>query len=77
MNIAAKTPDRTPRRNPIAEHARVRLRKALPEHHLHAGATGTVVHLYRRGGLEVEFATGGKSSTVVTLDAESIELLVD
>lgn len=61
----------------LAEHARVRLRKALPEYQLRVGTSGTVVHLYRRGGLEVEFDADGKSPKVVTLDADSVEPLAD
>jgi hypothetical protein len=62
---------------PLAEHARVRLRKALPEHQLCAGTAGTVVHRYRRGGLEVEFGANTKCPKVVTLDAESVEPVVN
>lgn len=77
MNSPLHSHDGNSRTAPLAEHARVRLRKALPEHHLRAGATGTVVHLYRRGGIEVEFGAATSSPKVVTLDTESVEPVAD
>lgn len=77
MTTPAHTHDIPRRPTPLAEHMRVRLRKALPEYHLGAGATGTIVHLYRRGGLEVEFGADSGSPRVVTLDSDSVEPLAD
>ncbi|MFO0690193.1 MAG: DUF4926 domain-containing protein [Myxococcota bacterium] len=40
----------------------------LPEYALLRGDLGTVVHVYEKGGLEVEFVTaGGRTEAVVTL----------
>jgi hypothetical protein len=62
----------------LTEHARVRLRKDLPEHHLRAGTKGTIVYIYGRGsGLEVEFGASGKSPKVVTLDGDAVEPITD
>lgn len=63
---------------PLAEHVRVRLRKGFPEHHLSAGAKGTIVHVYGGGmGLEVEFGASGRSPKVVTLDGDDVESITD
>lgn len=64
--------------NPLAEHGRVRLLKAFPGEHLHAGATGTIVHVYAGGkGFEVEFGVKCGAPRVVTLKREAIEPLMD
>lgn len=77
MITTAHTHEGSRRSAPLTEHTRVRLRKAMPECHLRAGATGTVVHLYRSGGMEVEFGAQSGSPKVVTLDADSVEPLAD
>ncbi|MGH8190833.1 MAG: DUF4926 domain-containing protein [Rhodanobacteraceae bacterium] len=73
MNSALHLHDNSARPAPLAEHARVRLREHLPEYHLGAGATGTVVHVYHtRKGLEVEFGAKGKTPKVVTLTRDAV-----
>ncbi len=45
------------------------LLRDLPEHDLKAGDLGVIVHVYLRGGLEVEFARAkGATQAVVTLE---------
>lgn len=59
----------------IAEHAVVRLRRALPKERLRAGEEGTVVHVYAKGAAcEVEFVDGHKRPKLVTLEPDDIEL---
>lgn len=78
MNRALRSDGNTPKPARLAEHARVRLRNALPAQHLRAGATGTVVYVYRgKHGLEVEFGASGPSPKVVTLDADAVEPVAD
>lgn len=74
MNGALHTHGEPSRPVPLAEHARVRLREGLPKYHLGAGATGTVVHVYRgKNGLEVEFGANDAAPKVVTLTRDAVE----
>ena len=60
----------------LLEHSRVRLRRAVPQEGLEAGAKGTVVHVYNDGaGYEVEFVAGRKTPAVVTLEPSDLEPL--
>jgi hypothetical protein len=78
MQPTAHGPDNVHPPTSLAEHARVRLRKSLPQHGLCAGTKGTVVHVYDGGvGLEVEFNANGKSPKVVTLNGDAVELVTD
>ena len=59
-----------------SEHELVVLRSDVDEHGLRSGDIGTVVGLYDRGGLEVEFAApGGDTIAVLTLAPEAIRPL--
>jgi hypothetical protein len=56
----------------------VRLRASLARHHLRAGATGTIIHVFNGGaGFEVEFDASSASPKVITLERDAIEPLVD
>lgn len=60
----------------LLERARVRLRRAVPQHGLAVGAKGTVVHVYDEGaGYEVEFVAGRKTPAVATLEPDDLEPL--
>ena len=49
------------------------LARDLPDQGLRAGDLGTVVHVYPRGGVEVEFMTAsGDTVAVVTLTTEDV-----
>jgi hypothetical protein len=63
----------------IGEHAVVVLTRDLPEHGLHKGDVGAVVHVYADGrAYEVEFVTGsGKTLAVETLEPKDIRSLGD
>lgn len=58
----------------IAEHERVVLLTAIPEHGLVRGDVGVVVHVHGSGdGYMVEFMTlDGETVDVVTLDASQV-----
>lgn len=59
-------------------HQEVVLTTDVPEHALRRGDMGTVVHVYPRGGVEVEFFTAsGKTSAVVTLRLDAVRLAAD
>jgi hypothetical protein len=50
----------------------------VPEHGLQTGDIGTVVHVYPKGGLEVEFFTAaGKTRAVVTLRETDVRTATD
>lgn len=50
----------------------------VPEHGLRAGDIGTAVHVYPKGGLEVEFFTAaGKTRAVVTLRDTDVRTATD
>ncbi len=49
------------------------LARDLPDHELRAGDLGTVVHVYPKGGVEVEFMTAaGDTVAVVTLPIDDV-----
>jgi hypothetical protein len=59
-------------------HQEVILARDVSEHGLRAGDIGTVVHVYPKGGLEVEFFTAsGKTRAVVTLREADIRTATD
>jgi hypothetical protein len=50
----------------------------VPEHGLRTGDIGTVVHVYPKGGIEVEFFTAaGKTRAVVTLRETDVRTATD
>jgi hypothetical protein len=50
----------------------------VPEHGLRTGDVGTVVHVYPKGGLEVEFFTAaGKTHAVITLRETDVRTATD
>ena len=62
----------------IRLHEEVVLARDVPEEGLRQGDLGTVVHVYPRGGVEVEFFTAaGKTRAVVTLSLEDVRLATD
>jgi hypothetical protein len=59
-------------------HQEVILARDLPQDGLRSGDIGTVVHIYPKGGLEVEFFTAsGKTRAVVTLREADIRMATD
>ena len=51
----------------------VALERDLPEHGLRKGDLGTIVEVYERDGLEVEFvAASGETQAVLTLTARDV-----
>jgi len=49
------------------------LNRRLPQEGLEAGDVGTVVHVYKPTGVEVEFMTAtGRTEAVVTLDEKAV-----
>lgn len=59
-------------------HEEVVLACDVPQHGLCKGDIGTVVHLYPKGGLEVEFFTAaGKTRAVVTLRESDVRVATD
>jgi hypothetical protein len=62
----------------MQELEEVVLARDVPEEGLRKGDIGTVVHVYPRGGLEVEFfAASGKTRAVVTLRTGDVRLTND
>lgn len=62
----------------IQLHDEVILSRDVLEHGLRAGDIGTVVHVYPKGGLEVEFFTVvGKTRAVVTLRESDVRTATD
>jgi hypothetical protein len=61
----------------IDELSLVALTSDIPDHHLHKGDVGTVVHLYSDGqAYEVEFSSAdGMTVAVLTLPEEAIRRL--
>ena len=59
-------------------HQEVILARDLPQDGLRSGDIGTVVHIYPKGGLEVEFFTAsGKTRAVATLREADIRMATD
>lgn len=59
-------------------HEEVVLACDVPQHGLRKGDIGTVVHLYPKGGLEVEFFTAaGRTRAVVTLRDSDVRIVTD
>lgn len=59
-------------------HDEVILSRDVPEHGLRTGDIGTVVHVYPKGGLEVEFFTAaGTTRAVVTLRESDVRTATD
>ena len=78
MRDTAANPTPPPIPPILPEHARVRLRRALPAAGLTVGASGTIVHVYEDGaGYEVEFTEGRKHPAVETLFPADIEELTE
>jgi hypothetical protein len=51
------------------------LARDLPEHGLASGDLGTVVEVYERGEIEVEFATvSGQAQAIVTLNQSDVRV---
>src|SRR5690606_30511695 len=62
----------------IQLHEEVILARDVPQHGLRLGDVGTVVHVYPKGGLEVEFFTAaGKTRAVVTLRGADVRAATD
>ncbi|MGI8438042.1 MAG: DEAD/DEAH box helicase family protein [Chthoniobacterales bacterium] len=57
----------------LPEHSRVRFRKGFPESGVRPGERGTIVHVYKEGGYEVEVLTGRTRPAVVTVENEDVE----
>jgi hypothetical protein len=55
------------------EHSRVRVTRAFPEAGVKTGGQGTIVHVYRDGGYEVEFLADRQRPTVVTVEESDVE----
>jgi hypothetical protein len=61
-----------------ALHEEVVLTRDVPQEGLRTGDIGTVVHVYPKGGLEVEFFTAsGKTRAVVTLEPADVRTATD
>jgi hypothetical protein len=59
-------------------HQEIVLARDVPQHGLRTGDIGTVVHVYPKGGLEVEFFTAsGKTRAVVTLQDADVRMATD
>lgn len=59
-------------------HEEVVLTRDLPSEGLKSGDLGTVVHVYRTGGYEIEFFTAsGKTRAVLTLAEADIRKVAD
>ena len=59
-------------------HEEVVLLRDVPEQALRSGDIGTVVHVYPKGGLEVEFFTAsGKTRAVATLAERDVRTATD
>lgn len=59
-------------------HQAIVLARDVPQHALRAGDIGTVVHIYPKGGLEVEFFTAsGKTRSLVTLREADVRMATD
>ena len=59
-------------------HKEIVLACHVPQHGLRAGDIGTVVHIYPKGGLEVEFFTAtGKTRAVATLREADVRMATD
>ena len=59
-------------------HQEIILARDVPDHGLQAGDIGTVVHIYPKGGFEVEFFTAsGKTRAVVTLSEAQVRVATD
>jgi hypothetical protein len=59
-------------------HQEIVLARDVPQHGLRTGDIGTVVHVYPKGGLEVEFFTAsGKTRAVVTLHDADVRMATD
>lgn len=63
----------------MREHERVVLTTDLPEHALHAGDVGTIVHRYaEKAAYEVEFvALDGNTVALVTVTGEKVRHVRD
>lgn len=63
----------------IEEHDRVVLTESIPEHALHRGDVGTVVHVYENhDAFEVEFVTlTGRTMVVATVEATQVRPVAD
>lgn len=62
----------------IQLHEEVILARDVPQHGLGLGDVGTVVHVYPKGGLELEFFTAaGKTRAVVTLREADVRATTD
>jgi hypothetical protein len=61
-----------------ALHEEIVLIRDVPDQGLRSGDIGTVVHVYPKGGLEVEFFTAsGKTRAVATLGARDVRMATD
>lgn len=60
------------------EHDIVVLIRDVPEHGLHRGDVGTIVHLHAHDAFEVEFmSASGRTHAVVTLTAADVRAAED
>jgi hypothetical protein len=58
----------------LPEHSQVRTVRELSSQDVPAGTIGTIVHVYQKGGYEVEFATN-QGAKVVTVDVNDVEAI--
>ena len=70
------TSRRSGRRAPLEELSVVRVLRDFRAMGVHAGETGTIVHVYEDGGYEVEFTKGRAHPAIVTVEDADVEALV-
>ena len=56
----------------LPEHSRVRLRRDFPEDGVRTGEDGTIVHVYRDGGYEVEMISDRSKPAAVTVETTTL-----
>jgi type III restriction enzyme len=72
---APRAPQNTVAPKLLRELTRVRVRSAKPAEGVNAGEKGTIVHVYPKGGYEVEFTSNRARPAVVTVHADDVEAL--